>query len=174
MGVDAIRVMAMAYYFKKLVPATAVMIPGVAKLQFTSIDGGLTGYFGTQNEQIGQALRQMIVEQRYGLTEISEAEFHADYVEKKKQGRVLPTNWNREQMGGRGLEGGQGPIALHGPERVAAVVGSRRDESLALETEPPASFEVPERVIPVQPGLQPVVGKRKKPPEGGSVTPSNK
>lgn len=106
-------------FFKKLSPENEPHLRNGSRVKFTSIDGGLSGYFGIDNDDVSGQLAQFIQEGRYGLTEISEKEFHADYVQKKTGSMPLRKPW-REELG-KNLTGNT-VLSQIGPERVQAAV----------------------------------------------------
>lgn len=155
-------------FFKKFTPETDVIIPGKARVKFETLDG-ILGYHETDNDDIANSLRQFIQEQRYGLSQISEEEFHKDYVEPKKKGkrRIAPqAHWTREALGGSGYESGTHPVAVLSPEEVAkkaAVVSRAPDCGTTMEDAPPEGVGESPSPAKTPPAPAPTVGQRKKP-----------
>lgn len=160
-------------FFKKFSPETKVVIAGLANVQFDTLDG-IIGYYATDKDQISAGLKQMIEQNRYGMSEISEEEFHRDYAGPKKNGtrRVAPHSlWRRESLGAAGFEPGTNPGAVLHPDYVAAkvAVGSQKPASgLAMETEAPtgsaSASALPAPSAKPEPP-KPNTGSRKKNPE---------
>lgn len=109
-------------YFKKLTPQTDVVLSNNARVVFTTLDG-LTGYFATGNEFVQGELVRAIQEQRYGLTEISEDDFKAEYLEKKNQTQAHSSSWREEWGSQRSRESRSNPLTRLGAGAVAAAVG---------------------------------------------------
>lgn len=144
------------YFFKKFSPENdVVMADQRTKIKFTTLDG-LIGYFATDNEDVGAYLKRMITENRYGISEISEEEFHRDYVEIKKKGVVVPSKhlWQREALGSGGYERGINPAAILGGSVVQAKVAVAVRSAIGTQME-----EAPEDA-PLAP-----TGEKKGPPE---------
>lgn len=137
----------MVRYFKKFDPTIQPVLSNNTKLAFTTLNG-LVGYFATDSEWVQNELVRLINEQRFGVTEISAAEFTADYVEKKSSAEPLKAPW-REEVSGRRLTA-SGPIHQLGAEAVAAVVGGesgrRGDDSAGSGV---AVTENPRKPVPV-------------------------
>lgn len=129
-----------------------VRLPNGTITEFDSLDG-LQGWFAVDNPQVEAGLIQMISEQRGGLTEVSPEEFHAEYVEKKKQGQTLRRVW-REEMGKQVT--GNTPLSHLGVEAVQAVVADRSGEKpspipAAIAPPTPATTATPEKSEPFIP-----------------------
>ena len=120
---------------------------------------------------IAGELKRCVEEQRYGVSEVSEEEFHRDYVTKKKSGTpVVPprTAWQREQIGSKGYEAAthpQGTVVVGAVEKASVVVADIANEALRIEDPPtgPAPGAVP-AAIPRPPAPTPAVGSRSRPP----------
>lgn len=133
-------------FFKKLSPENEPMLRNGARVKFTSIDGGLTGYYGVDNDDVTGQLAQFIAEGRYGLSEISEQEFHGEYVQKKTGSAPLQKPW-REELG-KNLTGNT-ILQQLGQERVQAAVadgGSAAPVSAAPAVPTPKPEEAPKLV----------------------------
>jgi hypothetical protein len=105
-------------YFKKIGPATAVELPDKRRIQFGTVDQ-LTGYRQTGDEAEAACYIRYMVEQRYGLSEITAQEYESEFAEKKRAGTALPgTIFRQERMGGKGLE--QGALGVLGEDAVRA------------------------------------------------------
>lgn len=144
-------------FFKKHMSSHAakdkVRLPNGTITEFDSLDG-LQGWFAVDNPQVEAGLIQMIGEQRGGLTEVSAEEFHAGFVEKKKQGQTLRRVW-REEMGKQVT--GNTPLSHLGVEAVQAVVADRIGEKpeppipAAIATPTSATTAPPEKSEPFIP-----------------------
>jgi hypothetical protein len=107
-------------FYKKTSPRTTVKFGNFA-LTFPTFDN-IVGYYSTDNAAVQAALADYIANQQYGLTEISQEEYNADYLEKKNNGATLPPRQYREEITSRGFSSGQHQGAYSGDTRVAAVV----------------------------------------------------
>jgi hypothetical protein len=84
----------------------------------------LRGYYETDNEYIQAEFLKCMQEQRYGISEISEAEYKADYLEKKNQPEATQNaSWREEWGKGRNLTSRSTPVSRLGSDAVAAAVG---------------------------------------------------
>lgn len=84
-------------FYRKLSPETKPVLANKATVAFKTNDH-ITGYFATDNEYVQAEFVRFATLQRYGITEISEEEYKADYVEKKNYSEPLRKNW-REEIG---------------------------------------------------------------------------
>lgn len=154
------------YFFKKFTPDTMVVLADNTGVTFKTNDG-LIGYFHTENDGLAQQLKGMIEQQRYGMSEISEEEFHRDYVDVKKNGKAIPQQklWQRESLGSGGYERGTHPAAALKPEDLQARVAVAGVNGATLEDTAPEGSPVAAVAKPADPKEPPpiVLGKRKKP-----------
>ncbi len=153
------------YFFKKFTPETKVSLADRTQIQFTTLDG-LIGYFATKSDDLANQFKGFIQQQRYGMSEISEEEFHRDYVEVKKNGKAVPDPkfWQRESLGSSGYERGTNPVAALDPAHVQARVAvAGRVGVVGTQTEE-APAGAPE-AVKADPKAPPAVklGPRKKP-----------
>lgn len=139
-------------FFKKHEPTNSPVLSNGAKVQFTSLDT-IVGYFGTDNAYIQSEFDRMTAERRGGLTEISQDEFHRDYVQKKSSSKVVQPPW-REELGKSQVN----RSLLHqlGPDRVAAAADV--NEAKVSVAQPSATVALPVSEKPD--GYVPSVGKR--------------
>src|SRR5258707_982220 len=77
---------------------------GGARVTFKSVDGGVNGYLAVTDDNLTNALVQMIQEGAGGVTEVPCDEFKAEYIEKKNQAAPL-RSFSREQLSARGVIG---------------------------------------------------------------------
>src|ERR1035441_9571126 len=99
-------------YFRKLVPQTKVVLGNGSLVDFTTNDG-LVGYFSTDNTYLQDEFCRFMREQRYGISEIPEAEFHVEYTQKKTQLTISAKPW-RDEMVGTSSRSGYNPVAALG------------------------------------------------------------
>lgn len=151
-------------FFKKSSPDTAIVLSNNTTISFTTLDG-LVGYFATDKDFVSSQFQQMIEEQRYGLSEISEGEFHRDYVELKKNGTQVKAKqfWKRESLGAGGYEKGTDPLAILGAEQVRQKVAVAADDT-AMESAPANAPAAPVAEPDAKAPPKPSVGVRKKKP----------
>lgn len=106
-------------FYKKLEPKNHPVLANNSRVEFKTLDH-VTGYFPTDNSYVQGELERFMRESRYGITEISEVEFHTEYVQKKTQlGEPRPL-W-REEIAGKRVTG-HSPFQTLGAEGVAAAV----------------------------------------------------
>jgi hypothetical protein len=146
-------------FYKKLIPRTKVVLSSGLSVQFKTLDG-LTGYRATSDDSEIKDYEKYMVEQRYGLSEISEAEYTRDYTEKKRAVGLtqLPT-WNREVVG----ETPSRPISpLHvlSPAAVRAAVGIDGRSDIRMEDFPEAPVAPTTAPAPVETAPQVNLGRR--------------
>lgn len=152
-------------YFKKFHPDTRVVLASNHALQFTTLDG-LVGFFATDNPTIQQEFEQMMVEQRYGISEISPEEFTRDYLEPKKNGVTLRPVW-RDELTPNLAKVSQSELKAR-LERAASVVGVdksdlRRPDASAVVADVPTKDQVKQPVTPVSDKpFEPTVGRKVK------------
>lgn len=147
----------MIRFFKKHGPQFRVTLSNGSALDFTSLDSML-GYFATEVPYIHDEFAKFAAERRYGIAEISEGEFHADYVQKKSRSPALGRIW-REEVGVGAIRGTT-LLAQLGTEHVGkvAAVDTKTNgglEGTKLETAPVVAEAVKQE-------FKPAVGKRRK------------
>ena len=158
-------------YYKKFSPRTPVRF-GPHNVLFPTLDN-ITGFYASDNANAQSILDGYIAAQQYGLTEISQEEYNASYLEKKKNGIASPTRQFREELGATGLRSGSQARALADTAAAAAVVRApdgkigRMKQSLSISDSadaqayaPAASSQSPAAPeSPVSP-ITPTLGKR--------------
>lgn len=136
-------------YFKKFGPHTKVVLPSNRAVLFATVDS-LIGFHKTDDPAEAGFYIKCMVEQRYGLSEITGEEYEQEFAEKKRTASPLPGQvFRQERLGSRGLE--QGVIGLLGSAAVHA--------GTALET-PTDVRPVDPSVISAPIGIAPALGKR--------------
>lgn len=153
-------------YFAKLTPATNVPLSNGGAVKFSTVDG-LRGFFQTDNQYFIDEFLRCMRENRSCITEITQAEYESEYLEKKSQGISLKPIWREEMHKGSPTD--DGLLGRLGVQRVQAVVGVSKGPpaKIALTVEsPPPDSPAPTNGVP-RPGepKQPFdvkVGKRKK------------
>lgn len=160
--------MAMKFY-KKLVPKTPVILANGSKINFMTLNL-VTGYYATENEWVQNQMRSFIERQQYGITEITEGEFHEHYVQKKTTSPQLKKLW-RDEVGGVSQSALSQLDALKksGALEEAAVANPieqvRQQEHVTMaDEELPVAQAVIQPPPPPQPAAEfkPTTGKRKK------------
>ena len=75
------------------------MLGNGSRCTFGTVDN-VIAWFATDNPYIHGEFERLMSESRYGLTEVTQEEFHREFVEKKKalNGRPLNPRW-REEVG---------------------------------------------------------------------------
>ncbi len=151
-------------FFKKR-GDSAVPISSGKSVKFTSIDGGLTAFFATDQPGLAAEFEKAMTEGRSALTEISAEEFHRDYAEPKKNGLISKPPYREEISRGKIL-----PSSSDITERLKAiqpVVGVVSPAPVAVEPSPAAMAQAQAQVnadiakeLPAE--YKPVVGKRKR------------
>lgn len=82
-------------FYKKHVPANAVILSNGIAVKFSTNDN-LLGYFATDNEGVQAEFAAFQQQQRYGIIEITEEEYRAEYVEKKNLSTASAPVWREE------------------------------------------------------------------------------
>lgn len=146
--------MAATRFFKKQSPATAVVVPGGAKVQFKSLNG-VTGYYATNEPGLPAAFEQFMREGRYAITEISFQEFAADYLVKKNSGTPPARPWREEVS----------PSTFRQAIQPAAVPSAAPVVAVAANPPPPVGMAVadlppPPATSPTPPDFRPPTGRR--------------
>jgi hypothetical protein len=112
----------MKKYFKKHFPQNDVILSNGARVKF-STNNGLVGYFATDNAFLQEEFVKCMAEQRYGISEIEEKEYKAEYLEKKTPpAEAQGGSWREEWGKGRNLASRSTPVSRLGAEAVAAAV----------------------------------------------------
>lgn len=135
-------------YYRKEAPANKPVLSNGAAITFSTLDY-VTGYFATIEPFVQQELETLVRRGEYGITEIDEAEYKRDYLDKKKSsngGRP-----QREEIGAATFRS-----APAQPEQPAPAVPAAVVEQAALQT-PPQSTNPPTTV-----SFQPKPSKRGK------------
>lgn len=143
-------------FYKKLEPRNHPVLANNSRVEFSTLDH-VQGYFPTDNSYVQGELERFMREGRYGISEISELEFHTDYVNKKKQSGPLKPLWREEQSGSRLT--GHSPFQTLGAEGVAAVVAVK-PESVPAQVTLAGPVEAATIPSPVKTEFKPPVGKR--------------
>ncbi len=142
-------------FFRKSEPKNSPVLGNGSKATFTTLDH-VTGYHGTENQYVQDELVRLINEGRYGLTEISDVEFHSEYVEPKKKlgAKPLPKLW-REEIAPRQFSTDTLTPSVPKPSAAvaAAVEGEHHDrlaaqatpvtvaDTVAVQSSPPTEFK---------------------------------
>ena len=148
-------------YFKKM--GDSPVPTSFGPMKFTSIDGGLTAYFATDNPGLHAEFEQCMREQRSAISEISDVEFVRDYLEKKNSTppRASNQNWRDE------LKPGQMKVSeLELKERLLkaqSVVGVDKSDIAPKPVAVPTTAANAEiaKALPTSADFKPTVGKRK-------------
>ena len=86
--------MAAVKFYKKFYPAVKIRLGNNVSVQFS--ESGVLGYFSTDDDYMQSEFSRLMREQRGGISEISQEEFQAEYVEKKTQSMTSAPNWREE------------------------------------------------------------------------------
>jgi hypothetical protein len=151
----------MIKFYKKLDPAVQPVMSNNQHLDFKTLDH-LVGYFATDSQFVQDELALMMSQHRFGLTEITQEEFHADYVQKKTMSQPLKPLW-REEMGK--VLTGTTPLSQLGAEKVQAVVAAKGSDVPARPIDAAAeqaAMQQQQRAEQQQPSHIPKVGQRKR------------
>lgn len=111
----------MKKYFKKHFPQNDVILSNNSRVKFSTKDG-LVGYFETDNQFIQEEFVKCMAEQRYGISEITNAEYTSEYLEKKTPVATPSGSWREEWGQGRNLASPSTPVSRLGADAVAAAV----------------------------------------------------
>jgi hypothetical protein len=157
-------------FFRKAGDSPVPLSTG-GSVKFTSVDGGLTSYFATDKAGLAEEFEKCMAEGRSALTEISEAEFHANYVSKKNSGQISRQPWREEIVQGKlrasestlkdRLNAAQAVVGVASPPPPAAPAPSPSALSHAAVTQAAVNQTIAKE-LPVKEDYVPVVGKRKK------------
>lgn len=141
--------------FKKLAPSNAVRLPGGTAIKFQTTDG-VEGFYATQDPRIQGVLADYVRQGEYGLSEISEADFHV-FLEKKSNGlnppgreEFSPTSLSKSIHLSNQLQAGSEAAAVSGPVAPPPVA--------AVITTPPPATPVQ---APTNPEVKLNVGRRR-------------
>lgn len=148
-------------YFKKPSPGTKVVLPdGRTGIAFATIDG-FSGYFATGNSTICEYFLDCMKKNRYGITEIAQAEYE-EWAKKKASSSPFRQPW-REEMGASGVTGraanAQGTVAVKPPGETPSanrLANSADAQAVVAEARP---AQAP--TAPVKPVFKPPTGRRK-------------
>lgn len=139
-------------FFKKIAPTTRVVVSPVKVIAFWTIDN-LIGYHHTEDDSESAFFLQCMKEQRYGLSEITEAEY-AEALAKKNSSTLPPSAiWQREEMGATGLRP-SGLTVLGQSALLAATAIETQSDARPVAT--PSTVTVKREELPA-----PTLGKRK-------------
>ena len=140
-------------YYRKLSPDTKPVLSNGASVKFTTLDN-VVGYFATDNEYLHSEFERFNQEQKYGVVEIPQAEYEADYVQKKSGSEPLRKPWREEigpgasalQQVSQIKQSVSAAVAVSGtdvPQKRAPVVASTltKDQAAALPGQAPAEFK---------------------------------
>ena len=147
--------MAAAKFFKKPSPADPVILANGQSLKFNTLDYKI-GFFATESESLATELTGYINQQRFGLSEVSWAEYDAEYL-KKKNGRPSRRLW-REELSHTGLK--QNPFLELNAGPAAAGNNAKTIPIRMAETEAVVAPEKPAGSKPEQSSFTPTVGRR--------------
>lgn len=115
-------------FFKKGEPSNIPILGNGARVIFATLDT-IVGYYATDNPYVQSEFDRMAAERRGGITEITEAEFHTNYVQKKTTAKTVQPPW-REELSKSQVN----RSLLHqlGPEHVAAAVAVNEEKLPAM------------------------------------------
>lgn len=147
----------MIRFFKKLVPANLPVCQNNERLDFKSKDG-LTSYFATDYAYFHQQIELMMAQNRYGISEITQEEFHRDYVEKKTEPLNSVPPW-REELSKSGVSQGLNRDLLNRTGSVAALAAVAVTEPVKT---PPVSVAEPAAAPAPKAKFIPTSGRRPK------------
>ena len=151
--------MAQRKFYRKLVPQTPVTLSNGSRINFDSIDGGMTGFYSTEDDYLQAELRGHMEGQRFGITEITGQEYEDQYRLKKNSGEILRQDLRREEFGAHLPP--TSPLRAFHPDVVAAAVGVNTSDVRMETTTPPYAQAVkpPDQLDEKQ---KPNVGRRPK------------
>ncbi len=159
-------------YYKKLTPATAVVLANGTRCKFDTFDH-VWGYFATDKDYAQSEFARLMEEQRFAISEISAEEFTTEYIVKKKAG-MQPPKLSREEFGSgtvrQAVKGFDNGAAASLASAAAGVdkpdLGPRPMPAAATMVEPAAQAEILKNLTPaakpVVTEFKPVTGKRNK------------
>ena len=141
-------------YFKKQSPTNPVILLNGQHLKFPTVDYR-TGYFSTDKDSLSAELVSHIEGGRFGLSEVTWAEFEAEFLKKKPE-RELKQIWREEISGNRYKPNPF--LELHG---AAAVIEPKPNVPTRMR-DPEATIapEVPAGVKPEETPFVPTLGRR--------------
>jgi len=143
-------------FYKKLSPETEVVVLGKFKLKFDTLDH-VVGYYATDKPEVWAEFEKFMREQRYCISEISESEFHENFVKKKATSSPLRPDWREEiskgtRSGEEPMERIKGPLANavrvegcdgHKAPPCASAMGDARVVAAAEVPPTPKEFKPP-------------------------------
>lgn len=157
----------MVRFFKKSIPETPVVLSNNLALRFSTLDR-ITGYFASDDGFIQGELVKYITQMRYGLSEISAAEYTSEFLDKKKASPVVTSRkpWREEIAPNRIVMDTSSPRATPGQSAPTAPVVAgveisdiRRGASVS-ELTTSAAKNLPDTKAEPPPAFSPPVGKR--------------
>lgn len=160
----------MTKFFCKHHPQNDVILSNNARVKFDTLDG-LRGFFSTDNEYIHAEFLKCMEEQRYGISQITEAEYNEQFTEKKSQTPAASGGSWREEWGkGHSLASRSTPVARLGADAVAAAVTVNdgitdvpKNKGGAIMADPQLATDAPGAPVTAsRKDFQPPVGQRKK------------
>lgn len=144
-------------YFKKASPRTKVVLPGLGAIEFDSIDN-FTGYFQTGNEAIIEHFLDCMRKNRYGISEVSAAEYE-EWAKKKGSSSPSKPLW-REELGQSGVTGraanAADTVAVRAAGTEVPQVNRQATQAAVVEAAPPQAAQAP-----IKPEFNPPTGRRK-------------
>lgn len=87
-------------FYKKFSPDLGVNIGGTQVVKFPTLDG-IIGYYATQDANLQNAFAAQINAGKFGLSEITWAEYEANWVKKKAMASPLKRPW-RDELSNQG------------------------------------------------------------------------
>jgi len=157
-------------YFKKLGDAPVPLSNG-SSVKFTSVDGGITAFFATDQPSLWAEFELCMQQQRSAITEIPDTQFASEYLEKKNNPQRPPLNpSSREELGSGAMRVSESTFR----HRLEAQSAAGRDDS-DIKPKPLGATvaEVSQQIasqLPTQKDFRPTVGKRSKPKNANPAT----
>lgn len=147
--------MAATKFFKKPSPSDPVILSNGQVLKFPTVNFS-TGYFATDLVGLQIELAQLIGANKFGMSEVSWAEYNDEYL-KKKNGRPSRRLWREEFSG---TKHSPNPF-LELNASPAAAAGEQKHKGIPmLEPEATVAPERKEGEPPSKPEFRPNVGRR--------------
>lgn len=153
-------------FFKKLSPGTRVAISQGPQIEFKTLDG-IVGYFSTDSDYVASEFEKAMRENRYGITEITWAEYESNYLVKKNSGAASRPVWREEITRGRVMPSVSDLTQrLNEAQAVVGVVNPPPRPSMTISA--PAAINQPiinteiAKALPTVEDYKPEVGKRRK------------
>lgn len=144
--------------YRKLSPKNPVRMPDGTSILFKTVDG-VHGYYATQDALRQSVLDGFIRSGDYGLSEVSENEFH-EFLEKKSRGLTPPS---REEFAPGALSKLIVEAARLAEDSKAAAVDTTKPSGPPIQTTAAvvATAPPPPTQAPTTPEFTPPVGKRR-------------